>query len=493
MGIRAPDSTAMNLLQAGILAVLAIALPITVQSKDCGTWMSKSSWSCCSTSNRCGVGQGDCDRDSDCQDGLICGNDNCPSFIPGAHRRADCCTKQTGLAGCAKGWQKLGNKCFYFSTNDRVRSFDEGEARCKSMHSSAHLASIESQEEQDLISAKGLWWPYIGATDKGNEGRWEWSDGTPWKYENWRENEPNNLGGNEHCAFTARTWNDVSCNSVGLYICSYRIADASVLLIGGENNSMEIWNPYLSINYPEYKLPNSGPGSRAASFNGKYYSCGGYPSSKTKGECFSTFPGQLNWVPSPSMEVARFSHTMTTVGDKLVVTGGRLDYETLDSIEIFQPKSWTNPGGWTNPGWTLNAARTRHCAVAWSSTELILIAGFDSKGRWTDTVTMYDVTTGKSHNLPNFPRKACCLACTKYKGNVVAGRNKQVWMLRGDKWVPLPSLNYNRISYALKEIGGKLYALGGEVNFVEVLDGKKWSVTNTSLAAPYENGGAIII
>merc|ERR1711962_266925 len=98
MGIRAPDSTAMNLLQAGILAVLAICIaqPITVQSKDCGTWMSKSSWSCCSTSNRCGVGQGDCDRDSDCQDGLICGNDNCRSFIPGVPPRADCCIKKPG-------------------------------------------------------------------------------------------------------------------------------------------------------------------------------------------------------------------------------------------------------------------------------------------------------------------------------------------------------------------------------------------------------------
>jgi len=364
MGIRAPDSTAMNLLQAGILAVLAIALPITVQSKDCGTWMSKSSWSCCSTSNRCGVGQGDCDRDSDCQDGLICGNDNCRPFIPGVHPRADCCIKKP----VANGGQDT---------------------------------------------------------------------------------------------------------------------DASILLIGGSYNSMQIWNPYLSIDYPQYKLPSSGSGSRAANFYGKYYSCGG--SSTTKGECFSTFPGLWDWVSAPRMKVARVDFTMTTVGDKLVVTGGVLGDDLLDSVEILQPE-----GNWTNPGWTLNAPTSGHCAVAWSSTDLVIIEGLNYN-QWNNSVTMYDVTTGNSLGLPNLPRGISFLACTKYQGNIVAGIDKQVWMLKEDKWVSLPSLNYNRISYALKEIGGKLYALGGEVNFVEVLDGKKWSVTNTSLAAPYENGGAIII
>merc|ERR1711962_147094 len=370
MGIRAPDSTAMNLLQAGILAVLAIciALPITVQSKDCGTWMSKSSWSCCSTSNRCGVGQGDCDRDSDCQDGLICGNDNCRSFIPGVHPRADCCIKKP----VANGGQDI---------------------------------------------------------------------------------------------------------------------DASILLIGGSYNSMQIWNPYLSIDYPQYKLPSSGSGSRAANFYGKYYSCGG--SSTTKGECFSTFPGLWDWVSAPRMKVARVDFTMTTVGDKLVVTGGMLDNDLLDSVEILQPK-----GKWTNPGWTLNAPTSGHCAVAWSSTELVIIGGIINK-QWTNTVTMYDVTTGKSQGLPNLPRDASFLACTKYKGNIVAGRDTNVWMLKGDKWVPLPTLKYFRNSYVLKQLGGKLYALAGGTphtsRFTEVFDGKEWSVSNISLAAPYLDGGAIII
>ena len=52
--------------------------------------------SCCTPSNPCGDGEGDCDRDSDCENGYICGTDNCkPSTIPGAnfHPTDDCCVR----------------------------------------------------------------------------------------------------------------------------------------------------------------------------------------------------------------------------------------------------------------------------------------------------------------------------------------------------------------------------------------------------------------
>ena len=45
---------------------------------------------CCTSSNQCDIGEGDCDYDQDCADGLICGTDNCPSDFPAT---ADCCVK----------------------------------------------------------------------------------------------------------------------------------------------------------------------------------------------------------------------------------------------------------------------------------------------------------------------------------------------------------------------------------------------------------------
>merc|ERR1712126_627202 len=55
---------------------------------------------CCTYYNKCEAGQGDCDTDNDCKDGLKCGNDNCgvswTKFIPsreGWDVYDDCCYK----------------------------------------------------------------------------------------------------------------------------------------------------------------------------------------------------------------------------------------------------------------------------------------------------------------------------------------------------------------------------------------------------------------
>ena len=48
--------------------------------------------SCCTSSNRCGENEGDCDFDVDCEGNLKCGIDNCngASFDDGD----DCCTSE---------------------------------------------------------------------------------------------------------------------------------------------------------------------------------------------------------------------------------------------------------------------------------------------------------------------------------------------------------------------------------------------------------------
>ena len=57
-------------------------------------------WNCCSSSNPCTVGQGDCDSDSDCQGSLICGHNtstDCPSGAPGSF---DCCIAAPAPPSC---------------------------------------------------------------------------------------------------------------------------------------------------------------------------------------------------------------------------------------------------------------------------------------------------------------------------------------------------------------------------------------------------------
>ena len=50
-----------------------------------------SDWGHCSIQRPCSLREGDCDGDTECKDGLVCGQDNCKAIWPGAEDLADCC------------------------------------------------------------------------------------------------------------------------------------------------------------------------------------------------------------------------------------------------------------------------------------------------------------------------------------------------------------------------------------------------------------------
>lgn len=82
------------------------------------------------------------------------------------------------------------------------------------MYSQAHLVSIGSKEEQDFVTRHLInYLAYIGARDVRVEGTFVWSDGRPWKFTNWKTDEPNNAG-NEDCLELgwAGKWNDIPCD-----------------------------------------------------------------------------------------------------------------------------------------------------------------------------------------------------------------------------------------------------------------------------------------
>ena len=66
---------------------------ISSSAKICNGYGSDVS-SCCSSSNKCGLNQGDCDSDSDCSGNLVCGKNNCRA-VGGSHfsSGADCCVQ----------------------------------------------------------------------------------------------------------------------------------------------------------------------------------------------------------------------------------------------------------------------------------------------------------------------------------------------------------------------------------------------------------------
>jgi hypothetical protein len=60
------------------------------------------------------------------------------------------------------------------------------------------LATISNKSENDhllKISKKKKGW--IGGHDSGFENSWNWVSGEPFKYQNWKKNQPDNAGNNE--------------------------------------------------------------------------------------------------------------------------------------------------------------------------------------------------------------------------------------------------------------------------------------------------------
>lgn len=71
------------------------------ETKDCCTQRCKGAWhNCCTPSKPCGLHDGDCDEHSDCSGNLICGNNNCPK---GWGKTKDCCDKP-GKPTCNGKW-----------------------------------------------------------------------------------------------------------------------------------------------------------------------------------------------------------------------------------------------------------------------------------------------------------------------------------------------------------------------------------------------------
>ena len=63
----------------------------------------------CTPENPCGEDQGDCDTHDECQDGLVCGSNNCPVSL-GFDSEVDCCT----LPGLCTTFSELFLLCIEF-------------------------------------------------------------------------------------------------------------------------------------------------------------------------------------------------------------------------------------------------------------------------------------------------------------------------------------------------------------------------------------------
>uniref|UniRef100_K7GDS9 C-type lectin-like n=1 Tax=Pelodiscus sinensis TaxID=13735 RepID=K7GDS9_PELSI len=125
-------------------------------------------------------------------------------------------------SGCRHGWMHYGDHCFRFFP--QKVTWSAAEVQCQHHHPSAHLASILSERERDVVahylsmstSYARVW---IGLHNPNKDRTWVWTDGSLFRYDSWNPGEPNNRGGREFCvevwAHTGKQSLKHTCSSKG--------------------------------------------------------------------------------------------------------------------------------------------------------------------------------------------------------------------------------------------------------------------------------------
>ena len=95
-GKECPESAVLEQLQK-CSALECLSTPPPPKSKAAcnpATWK-KFTWNCCTKKDPCYEGEGDCDFDSECAEGLVCAKNSCPPTFTARFGRSkpDCCAK----------------------------------------------------------------------------------------------------------------------------------------------------------------------------------------------------------------------------------------------------------------------------------------------------------------------------------------------------------------------------------------------------------------
>ncbi|XP_043194796.1 ladderlectin-like [Amphibalanus amphitrite] len=108
---------------------------------------------------------------------------------------------------CDPGWTEFesGRTCFIFQA-DKL-DWNATRAACRNLRSGAELASIHSEEENNLVKSlipkAGA---FIGLEHTGPSATrdFRWLDGTPFDFTHWRDGQPNDNAENDLCVVAER-------------------------------------------------------------------------------------------------------------------------------------------------------------------------------------------------------------------------------------------------------------------------------------------------
>ncbi|XP_067389154.1 uncharacterized protein [Emydura macquarii macquarii] len=131
-------------------------------------------------------------------------------------------TVQAQEASCPREWLSFQGSFYgYFS---QEKTWMEAEAECQDHGSGAHLASIHSAEENDILAryvksqyneSHPVW---IGLRDTNKNLTWRWADESQMNFCAWENEQPDDLTKKEHCVGLFQKagfqkWHDYSCEN----------------------------------------------------------------------------------------------------------------------------------------------------------------------------------------------------------------------------------------------------------------------------------------
>ncbi|KAL7879370.1 hypothetical protein SRHO_G00016240 [Serrasalmus rhombeus] len=118
-------------------------------------------------------------------------------------------------------FRKVGQKLFL--THRTEATFDRGQKLCTDAGWTLAVPRNEAENKalSEMITQVAASHAYIGATDREKEGQFVDVHKAPLTFTKWKNGEPNNNNGSEHCAgiYTSGEWNDFNCDINRKIIC----------------------------------------------------------------------------------------------------------------------------------------------------------------------------------------------------------------------------------------------------------------------------------
>lgn len=145
-----------------------------------------------------------------------------------------CPTNTDDLGNCPKGWKERpgSDTCYYISDQSDRKTWENAEIMCKRYQ--GNMVKIETIQERDWIISElqsirksqklNSWWIGLNNRPRFDNNYYKWGDGSQLDRNilHWLPSEPNNSGGEEHCAIydvQRAALNDLKCDTSLPFIC----------------------------------------------------------------------------------------------------------------------------------------------------------------------------------------------------------------------------------------------------------------------------------